>query len=252
MRVKGVISALHGIGLDDDMGQDGERFDLSDILEQQIGEERWATQPPASLWQAARDELVDGVDLEALALSAFCMARFRIARELYVAAIGRGAYSAFEGLCFTYMETHRIRATRGVEELIEQALSIPDGGTSLEILGSSLMLIALDGAEVEYPGIHAVTEELLRRADQQGSEEARRSLTHYLNERGRRQEAEVLQPVTETTASEHPARLLQLAAEGDAEALHILTQIVRAENSVFHAIATAAFSDGALMWSWPR
>ncbi len=249
--VKGVISALQAVGFDDEIGQDTSRFDLSDILEQQIGEERWATQPPASLWQAAKETLVDGTDLEALALRALSTARFKIARELYTAAIDCGTYSAFEGLSTLYMETHRIRTTRGVQELIELADRIPDGGTSLEVLGSSLMLIALDGADVEYPDIHVITEDLLRRAWQQGSEEGRSFLSYYLRERGRRREAQSLKPLeAKTTPREHPARVLRLAAEGDIEGLESLTQIVRARSDAFHAIAAAAFAGEALMWRW--
>ncbi|MEV6116034.1 hypothetical protein AB0L59_26935 [Streptomyces sp. NPDC052109] len=114
--VKDVVSCLQGILAPDGIGEAADLVDLSDIIEQQIAPERWGIKPPALLWQAAQSDLTDGGDLETLALQAFSFARFRIARDLYIAALDRGTSSAFEGLCFSYTETQRLRTSQGLTD----------------------------------------------------------------------------------------------------------------------------------------
>lgn len=249
--VKGVVSCLQGVLAHDRIGEAADLVDLSDIIEQQIAPERWGVKPPGTLWQAAQTELTDGSDLEALALRAFASARFRIARDLYVAALDRGTASAFEGLCFSYVETDRIRTRRGLKELCDQVDRVRDGGAGLADLGTTLMQLALAGETVEYADtLWPLTEELLVRACREGNREAHLALEHFLHDQGRHRDAEGLTPPLEP-APDDPAQLLHDAAAGDAAALEGLRKAVYRQNEALHQIAAAAFSGSPALWSWP-
>ncbi|MEV5583430.1 hypothetical protein AB0L39_33340 [Streptomyces parvus] len=250
--VKGVVSCLQGVLAQDGIGEAADLVDLSDIIEQQIASERWGIKPAGTLWQAAQTELADGNDLEALALRAFAFARFRIARDLYVAALDRGTSSAFEGLCFSYVETERIRTRRGLKELCDQVERVHDGGASLAYLGTSLMQLALADESVEYPDtLRPLTEGLLSRACREGNREAHMQLQHFLHAQGRHQDAEALTLPPELPPPRDPAQLLHDAAAGDSTALEGLRKAVSRQNETFHQIAAAAFSASPTLWSWP-
>ncbi|MFJ8028717.1 hypothetical protein [Streptomyces sp. NPDC096311] len=250
--VKGVVSCLQGVLAQDGIGEAADLVDLSDIIEQQIAPERWGIKPPGTLWQAAQTELADGNDLEALALRAFAFARFRIARDLYVAALDRDTSSAFEGLCFSYVETDRIRTRRGLKELCDQVERVHDGGASLAYLGTSLMQFALADETVEYPDtLRPLAEGLLSRACREGNRNAHVALQYFLNAQGRHQDAEALTPPPEPPAPHDSAQLLHDAAAGDATALEGLRKAVSRQNETFHQIAAAAFSGSAALSRWP-
>jgi hypothetical protein len=249
--VKGVVSCLQGVLAHDGIGEAADLVDLSDIIEQQIAPERWGIRPPGTLWQAAQRELADGSDLEALALRAFAFARFRIARDLYVAALDRGTSSAFEGLCFSYVETDRIGTRRGLKELRDQVDRVHDGGASLAHLGTALMQLALADETVEYADtLRPLTEELLIRACHEGNRDAHLALEHFLHDQGRHRDAEALTPPLEP-APDDPAQFLHDAAAGDATALEGLRKTVGRQNEAFQQIAAAAFSGSPALWSWP-
>ncbi|MER6093369.1 hypothetical protein [Streptomyces bluensis] len=250
--VKGVVSCLQGVLAQDGIGEAADLVDLSDIIEQQIAPERWGITPAGTLWQAAQTELADGNDLEALALRAFAFARFRIARDLYAAALDRGTSSAFEGLCFSYVETDRIRTRRGLKELCDQVEHVHDGGASLAHLGTALMQLALAEETVEYPDtLWPLTEGLLSRACREGNRDAHMQLKYFLHEQGRHQDAEALTPPPEPPPPHDPAQLLHDAAAGDATALEGLRKAVARQNETFHQIAAAAFSGSPALWRWP-
>ncbi|MEU6320700.1 hypothetical protein [Streptomyces sp. NPDC047009] len=250
--VKGVVSCLQGVLAEDGIGEAGDLVDLSDIIEQQIAPERWGIKPAGTLWQAAQTELTDGNDLEALALRAFAFARFHIARDLYVAALDRNTSTAFEGLCFSYVETDRIRTRRGLKELCDQVERVHDGGASLAYLGTSLMQLALADETVEYPDtLRPLAEGLLSRACREDNRHAHVALQYFLNAQGRHQDAEALTPPPEPPAPHDPAQLLHDAAAGDATALKGLRKAVGRQNETFHQIAAAAFSGSIDLWSWP-
>lgn len=250
--VKDVVSCLQGVLAPDGIGEAADLVNLSDIIEQQIAPERWGIKPPAALWQAAQSDLTDGGDLEALALQAFAFARFRIARDLYVAALDRGTFSAFEGLCFSYTETQRMRTSQGLKELCDQVGRLCDGGTGLADLGTALMQLALAGETVEYADtLQPLTEELLTRSCREGNRDAHLALEHFLHAQGRHGEAEALSPPPEPPAPHDPAQLLHDAAAGDATALERLRKVADRRNETFHQIAAAAFSDSPALWSWP-
>ncbi|KAK1176680.1 hypothetical protein B7755_052185 [Streptomyces sp. NBS 14/10] len=250
--VKGVVSCLQGVLAQDGIGEAADLVDLSDIIEQQIAPERWGIKPAGTLWQAAQTELANGSDLEALALRAFAFARFRIARDLYVAALDRNISSAFEGLCFSYVETDRIRTRRGLKELCDQVERVRDGGASLAYLGTSLMQLALADETVEYPDtLRPLAEGLLSRACREGNRNAHVALQYFLNAQGRHQDADALTLPPEPPAPHDPAQLLHDAAAGDAIALDGLRNAVGRQNETFHQIAAAAFSGSIALWSWP-
>ncbi|MFJ2232168.1 tetratricopeptide repeat protein [Streptomyces halstedii] len=249
--VKDVVSCLQGVLAPDGIGEAADLVDLSDIIEQQIAPERWGKKPPAALWQAAQTDLTDGSDLEALALQAFAFARFRIARDLYV-ALERGSASAFEGLCFSYTETQRLRTSQGLKELCDQVDRLPDGGAGLADLGTALMQLALAGETVEYADIlQPLTEELLTRACHEGNKDAHLALEHFLHAQARHRDAEALTPPPEPPAPHNPAQLLHDAAAGDATALERLRKVAGRRNETFQQIAAAAFTGSPASWSWP-
>ncbi|MEV0848702.1 hypothetical protein AB0J21_22990 [Streptomyces sp. NPDC049954] len=250
--VKDVASCLQGVLASDGIGEAAGLVGLSDIIEQQIAPERWGVKPPAALWQAAQSDLTDGSDLESLALQAFAFARFRIARDLYVAALDRNTSSAFEGLCFSYVETERIRTRRGLRELCDQVERVHDGGASLVHLGTSLMQLALAGEAVEYPDtLRPLAEGLLTRACREGNKDAHLALEYFLHAQGRHCDAEALTPSPEPPAPHDPAQLLHDAAAGDATALERLRKVADRRNETFHQIAAAAFTASPALWSWP-
>ncbi|MFJ2729330.1 hypothetical protein [Streptomyces collinus] len=250
--VKDVVSCLQGVLAPDGIGEAADMVDLSDIIEQQIAPERWGIKPPAALWQAAQSDLTDGSDLETLALQAFAFARFRIARGLYVAAIDRGTSSAFEGLCFSYTETHRLRTSQGLKELCAQVDRFRDGGAGLADLGTALMQLALAGETVEYADtLRPFTEELLTRACRERNKDAHLALEHFLQAQGRHRDAKALTPPPEPPAPHNPAQLLHDAAAGDATALERLRKVADRQNETFHQIAAAAFTASPALWSWP-
>jgi hypothetical protein len=250
--VKDVVSCLQGVLAPDGIGEAAGLVDLSDIIEQQIAPERWGIKPPAALWQAAQSDLTDGSDLEALALQAFAFARFRIARDLYVAALDRGSASAFEGLCFSYTETQRMRTSQGLKELCDQVDRLRDGGAGLADLGTALMQLALAGETVEYADtLQPLIEELLTRSCREGNRDAHLALEHFLHAQGRHGEAEALTPPPAPPAPHDPAQVLHDAAAGDATALERLRKVAGRRNETFHQIAAAAFTDSPALWSWP-
>ncbi|MFF7647114.1 hypothetical protein [Streptomyces canus] len=250
--VKDVVPCLQGVLAPDGIGEAADLVDLSDIIEQQIAPERWGIKPPAALWQAAQSDLTDGSDLETLALQAFAFARFRIARDLFVAALDRGTSSAFEGLCFSYTETNRLRTSHGLKELCDQADRLRDGGAGLADLGTALMQLALAGETVEYADtLQPLTEELLTRSCREGNKDAHLALEQFLHAQGRHGDAEALTPPPEPPAPHDPAQLLHEAAAGDATALEGLRKAVGKQNETFHQIATAAFSNSPALWTWP-
>jgi hypothetical protein len=112
--------------------------DLADYLEQQGAALRWDHVPPSAFWTAALDHLLSGDDLERLALDAFSRGRFRLSRDLNLSALRKGTASAFEGLCFSYVETGRIFTQPGRDELVTVVRDAEDGGHSLWYLGSTL------------------------------------------------------------------------------------------------------------------
>ncbi|MEU6071060.1 hypothetical protein ABZ864_43115 [Streptomyces sp. NPDC047082] len=250
--VKEVASCLQGVLAPDGLGEAADLVDLSDIIEQQMAPERWGVQPPAELWQAAQSDLTDGNDLEALALRAFAFARFQIARDLYVAALDRATFSAFEGLCFSYDETNRLRTTQGLKELRDQVDRLDDGGAGLAYLGTSLMQLALAGEAVEYADtLQSIAEELLTRACREGNLDAHLALAYFLHEQGRHRDAEALASPPEPPAPDDPAQLLHDAAVGDATALVALRKVVDRKNETFQKIAAAAFRGSPVLWNWP-
>lgn len=250
--VKDVVSCLQGVLAPDGIGEAADLVDLSGIIEQQIAPERWGIKPPAALWQAAQSDLTDGSDLETLALQAFAFARFRIARDLYVAALDRGTSSAFEGLCFSYTETHRLRTSQGLKELGDQVDRLCDGGAGLADFGTALMQLALADETVEYADtLQPLTEELLTRACCEGNRDAHLALEHFLHVQGRHREAEALTPPPEPPAPHNPAQLLHDAAAGDATSLERLRKVAGRRNETFHQIAAAAFTASPALWSWP-
>ncbi|MFF3412149.1 hypothetical protein ACFYW8_39575 [Streptomyces sp. NPDC002742] len=250
--VKDVVSCLQGVLAPDGIGEAADLVDLSDIIEQQIAPERWGIKPPAALWQAAQSDLTDGSDLETLALQAFAFARFRIARDLYVAALDRGTSSAFEGLCFSYTETHRLRTSQGLKELCDQVDRLCDGGAGLADLGTALMQLAFADETVEHADtLQPLTEELLTRACCEGNRDAHLALEHFLHAQGRHRDAEALTPPPEPPAPHNPAQLLHDAAAGDATSLERLRKVAGRRNETFHQIAAAAFTASPASWSWP-
>ncbi|MYS47285.1 hypothetical protein GTY23_40160 [Streptomyces sp. SID5998] len=250
--VKDVVSCLQGVLAPDGIGEAADMVDLSDIIEQQIAPERWGIKPPAALWQAAQSDLTDGSDLETLALQAFAFARFRIARDLFVAALDRGTSSAFEGLCFSYTETHRLRTSQGLKELCDQVDRLRDGGAGLADLGTALMQLALAGETVEYADtLRPLAEELLTRACREGNKDAHLALEHFLHAQGRHRDAKALTPPAGPPAPHDPAQLLHDAASGDATALERLRKVADRRNETFHQIAAAAFTASPALWSWP-
>jgi hypothetical protein len=139
--VKRVTSALLAVAHPTRMGPMPGVSDLADYLEQHGASERWGQVPPASFWTAALGELTGGDDLERLALCAFSCGRFRLSRDLNLAALRKGTASAFEGLCFNYVETDRILIPHGRDELISLVRDTDDGGYSLWYLGTTLLSI---------------------------------------------------------------------------------------------------------------
>ncbi|MCG0284091.1 hypothetical protein [Streptomyces sp. PSAA01] len=146
--IKQVTSALLSVAPPAGMGAVPGIVDLADYLEQHAGALRWDQVPPATFFEAAH-HLSAGEDLERLALHAFSRSRYRIARDLYLRALGRGNADAVEGLSFHYTETGRILAPHGREELAELARAVNDGGYSLWYLGSTLASIGLDTQDQE-------------------------------------------------------------------------------------------------------
>jgi hypothetical protein len=137
-RIKRVTSALLPVSHPTDMEPLPGVSDLADYLEQQGDALRWDHVPPVAFWTAALDHLPSGDDLERLALNAFSRGRFRLSRDLNLAALRKGAASGFEGLCFSYVETGRIFTQPGRDELVCVVRDVEDGGYSLWYLGSTL------------------------------------------------------------------------------------------------------------------
>lgn len=139
--IKCVTSALLPVAHPTGMGPLPGVSDLADYLEQHGAALRWDQVPPVAFWAAALDHLSGGDDLERLALSAFSRGRFRLSRDLNLAALRRGTAGAFEGLCFSYVETDRILTKQGRDELISVVREAEDGGYSLWYLGQTLLSI---------------------------------------------------------------------------------------------------------------
>jgi hypothetical protein len=112
--------------------------DLADYIEQHGAAVRWGKVPPTDFWDAVPERISSGDDLERLALSAFSCGRFRLSRDLNLLVLQRGHAGAFEGLCFSYIETDRILTQQGREELVSVVRDAEDGGYSLWYLGSTL------------------------------------------------------------------------------------------------------------------
>lgn len=139
-RIKRVTSALLPVAHPTGMGPLPGVSILAEYLEQHGAALRWDQVPPAIFWDAALDHL-GGNDLERLALSAFSRGRFRLSRALYLSALHKGNADAFEGLCFSYIETNRILTQQGRDELVSVVRDAEDGGYSLWYLGQTLWSI---------------------------------------------------------------------------------------------------------------
>jgi hypothetical protein len=139
--VKRVTSALLPVARPTGMGALPGVSDLADYLEQHGAALRWDQVPPAAFWAAALDYLPSGDDLERLAINAFSRGRFHLSRDLNLLALRKGCADAFEGLCFSYIETGRILTQQGRDELVSVVRDAEDGGYSLWYLGSTLWSI---------------------------------------------------------------------------------------------------------------
>jgi hypothetical protein len=136
--IKRVTSVLLPVAPSRGMGALPGVSDLADYVEQHGAAVRWGKVPPADFWDAVPERISSGDDLERLALSAFSCGRFRLSRDLNLLALQRGHAGAFEGLCFSYIETDRILTQQGREELVSVVRDAEDGGYSLWYLGSTL------------------------------------------------------------------------------------------------------------------
>jgi hypothetical protein len=137
--IKLVTRALSPVPHPTGMGPLAGLSDLADYLEQHGAVERWDHVPPDSFWAEALNHLLSGDDLERLALNAFSRGRLRLSRDLNLSALSKGTADAFEGLCFSYIETGRILTQPGRDELVSVVRSTEDDdGYSLWYLGSTL------------------------------------------------------------------------------------------------------------------
>jgi hypothetical protein len=136
--IKRVTRALHEVPRPTGMGGLPGMSDLADYLEQYGSTQRWDQVPPIDFWTAALDHISRGDDLERLALNAFSRGRLRISRDLNLSALCKGTAEAFEGLCFSYIETGRIFTQEGRDELAFEVRNAKDAGYSLWYLGSTL------------------------------------------------------------------------------------------------------------------
>lgn len=136
--VKRVTSALLPVAHPTGMGPLAGVSGLADYLEQHGATERWGHVPPSSFWTSALAWIPGGDDLERLALCAFSCGRFSLSRNLNLAALGKGTASAFEGLCFSYIETGRVLTEDGRSELLSVVRDADDSGYSLWYLGTTL------------------------------------------------------------------------------------------------------------------
>jgi hypothetical protein len=136
--IKRVTRALPPVASPAGMGAIPGMSDLADYLEQHGAVLRWDQVPPSAFWTGALAHLCSGDDLERLALNAFSCGRFRLSRDLNLLALRKGNAEAFEGLCFSYMETGRILTQRGRDELVSVVRDVDDAGYSLWYLGSTM------------------------------------------------------------------------------------------------------------------
>ncbi|MEU3465276.1 hypothetical protein ABZ721_35740 [Streptomyces sp. NPDC006733] len=179
--IKQVTSALLPVPHPTGMGPLPGVVEVADYLEQHAGAQRWDQVPPATFWDAARQHLGSGDDLERLALHAFSRSRYRISRELYLRAATQGSTDAVEGMCFSYCETGRVLTAQGRDELAALARAADDGGYSLWFVGSTLASI---GPEEQDQQMCVLAAELLADSYAAGYRDAAFSLAELWESTG--------------------------------------------------------------------
>ncbi|MFD8737441.1 hypothetical protein ACFV06_21315 [Streptomyces sp. NPDC059618] len=254
-KVQSVACALPAVLDGSGMGPAPGLCGLDDYLEDHLAERRRFTAPPGTFWEAVRHPAVPGTALAELAMAATTRGRFAIAAGLYQEAIRRGCTTeSFEGLCFLYSETERIKTHQGLEELRDALSTISDGGSSQTELGWILAAMHTSQIPVEYGDERAaIAESLLIAAMDAGDAHAVRHLQELYEYQGRHTDAAALERRDPQEPTKLPALVTTLlkAADGDAAALAAVEHIVTARGEALRTLASQAFDVLPRLAHWP-